>query len=167
MKLSEYMWLVKVKLPLCLTNSVLCHEDLRGSGYIDLVFLTSALVWGEWSASRPSRFTPAEKAPCINWIWGWVSPRAGVDDEKRKLILLGLELQPRSPAAHRLCYLSIKMDLKEIWWEDMNWTDVIQGNLVVSSWEYSKVFRFYKVHITKVSVLHNLSTPYIIINGTA
>jgi hypothetical protein len=27
------------------------------------VFLTSALVGGEWSASRPGRFTPWERAP--------------------------------------------------------------------------------------------------------
>jgi hypothetical protein len=27
------------------------------------IFLTSALVGGEWSASRPGRFTPVERAP--------------------------------------------------------------------------------------------------------
>jgi hypothetical protein len=42
------------------------------------VFLTSAVVGGEWSASLP----------------GWVGPRAGLDDvEKRKFLTLpGLEL---------------------------------------------------------------------------
>jgi hypothetical protein len=44
------------------------------------IFLTSALVGGEWSASRPSRFTPGERAPGTHWIVGWVDLRAGLDD---------------------------------------------------------------------------------------
>jgi hypothetical protein len=35
-------------------------------------FLTSALVGGEWSASRSSRFNLVEKAPGTPWIGGWV-----------------------------------------------------------------------------------------------
>jgi hypothetical protein len=34
------------------------------------VFLTSALVRGEWSASRPGRFIPGEIAPDTHWIGG-------------------------------------------------------------------------------------------------
>jgi hypothetical protein len=41
------------------------------------VFLTSALVGGEWSTSRPGRFTPGERAPGTHWIGGWVDLRAG------------------------------------------------------------------------------------------
>jgi hypothetical protein len=49
------------------------------------IFLTLALVGGEWSASRPCRFTPGESALGIHWIGGWVDPRASLDDaEKRK-----------------------------------------------------------------------------------
>jgi hypothetical protein len=44
------------------------------------VFLTSALVGGEWLASRPGRFTPGERAPGTHWIGGCVDPRAGLDD---------------------------------------------------------------------------------------
>jgi hypothetical protein len=60
------------------------------------VFLTSALVGSEWSASRLGRFTRGERAPGTHWIGDWVDPRAGVDDvEDRKfLTLLGLELRP-------------------------------------------------------------------------
>jgi hypothetical protein len=75
------------------------------------IFLTSALARGEWSASRPGRFTPRERAPGTHWIGGWVDPRAGVDDvEKRKFFTLpGLELQPlgrpaRSQSLYRLRY---------------------------------------------------------------
>jgi hypothetical protein len=51
------------------------------------VFLISALVWGEWSALRPGRFSPGERAPGTRWIGGWVSPRAGLDDmEKWKFL---------------------------------------------------------------------------------
>jgi hypothetical protein len=48
-----------------------------------------ALVGGEWSASRPCRFTPGERAPDSHWIGGWVGPRAGLDDvEKRTFLTL-------------------------------------------------------------------------------
>jgi hypothetical protein len=58
--------------------------------------MTSTLVGGDWSASRPGCFTPGEIAPGTHWIGGWVGPRTGLDDEgKRKFLTLpGLELQP-------------------------------------------------------------------------
>jgi hypothetical protein len=40
------------------------------------IFLTSALVGGEWSASRPGRFTPGEVAYNAHLTGGWVGPRA-------------------------------------------------------------------------------------------
>jgi hypothetical protein len=36
-------------------------------------FLISALDGGEWSASRPGRFTPRERVRGTHWIGGWVS----------------------------------------------------------------------------------------------
>jgi hypothetical protein len=59
------------------------------------IFLTSALVGGEWSNSRPGRFPPGGKSPGTHWIGGWVDLRAGLDDlEKRKFLTLpGLELR--------------------------------------------------------------------------
>jgi hypothetical protein len=55
-----------------------------------------ALVGGEWSTSRPGRFTPGERAPGTHWIGGWVDLRAGLDDmENRKFLTLPvLELRP-------------------------------------------------------------------------
>jgi hypothetical protein len=80
------------------------------------VFLTSALVGGEWSASRPGRFKLGKMAPGTHWIWGWVSPRTGLDDvEKRKILpLTGLELRPiyrpaRSQSLYRLRYPSSQL----------------------------------------------------------
>jgi hypothetical protein len=60
--------------------------------------LTSALAGGEWSASRPGRYTLG-----IHWIGGWVGSRTGLDAaEKRKfLILPGLELRPLGRPPHR------------------------------------------------------------------
>jgi hypothetical protein len=60
------------------------------------LFSTSALVGGEWSASRPG-----ERASGTHWVGGWVDPRAGLDDvEKRKFLTLpGLELRPLGHAA--------------------------------------------------------------------
>jgi hypothetical protein len=75
------------------------------------IFLTSSLLAGEWSASRPGRFTPRERAPGTHWIGGWVNPRTGLDDvEKRKFLNIpGLELRPlgrpaRSQSLYRLRY---------------------------------------------------------------
>jgi hypothetical protein len=42
-----------------------------GSGGIAPPFLTSALNGGEWSASRPCRFTPGERKHGTYWIGGW------------------------------------------------------------------------------------------------
>jgi hypothetical protein len=75
------------------------------------VFLTSALVLGEWSASRPGRFTPGERAPGTRWIGGCVRLRASLHDvEKIKFLTLpGLEFRSlgrpaRSQSLYRLCY---------------------------------------------------------------
>jgi hypothetical protein len=75
------------------------------------IFLTSALVGGEWSVSRPSHFTSGGKASGTHWMGGWVGPRAGLDDvEKRKFLTLpGLELRPvRSPSLYRLSYGTVQ-----------------------------------------------------------
>jgi hypothetical protein len=55
---------------------------MKAYGGVDVqiyVFLTSALVGGEWSASRPGRYTLGEKAPSTRWIGGGVGPRTGLD----------------------------------------------------------------------------------------
>jgi len=41
--------------------------------------LTSALSGGEWSTSRPGRFTSRERAPSTYCIGGWMGPGAGLD----------------------------------------------------------------------------------------
>jgi hypothetical protein len=73
--------------------------------------LNSALAGGEWSDSRPCRFTPGERAPGTHSIGGWVDPRADLGDvEKRKFLTLpGLELltlgrPARSQSLYRLRY---------------------------------------------------------------
>jgi hypothetical protein len=86
---------------------------MKAYGVMDVyihIFLISALTGGEWSASRPGRFNPWERAPGTHWI-GWVDARAGLDDvEKRKLLTLpGLELRSlgrpaRSQSLYRLRY---------------------------------------------------------------
>jgi hypothetical protein len=74
------------------------------------IFLTSALVGGEWSDSRPGRFTPGEISLGTHWIGLWVGPEAGLDDVKRNFLTLpGLELRPlgrpaRSQSLYRLSY---------------------------------------------------------------
>jgi hypothetical protein len=53
--------------------------------YIAQPFLTSALDGGEWSTSRPGRFTPSERNPSTNWMGACVGPSAGLETvEKEK-----------------------------------------------------------------------------------
>jgi hypothetical protein len=83
---------------------------MKEYGEVDIqihVFLTSALVGGEWSASRPDRFTPEERAPGTHWIGGWVGPRTGLDDvEMRKFFILpGLELRHLGRPVRKDCAL--------------------------------------------------------------
>jgi hypothetical protein len=60
--------------------------------------LTSALDGGEWSASRPGRFTPRERVSGTHWIGSWVRPRAVLDAVvKRKIPSPRRESNPRTP----------------------------------------------------------------------
>jgi hypothetical protein len=54
------------------------------------VFLTSAVVGGEWSASGPGLFTPGENTSGTHWRGSLVGPRAGMEEF---LILPVLELR--------------------------------------------------------------------------
>jgi hypothetical protein len=53
------------------------HYAVKAYGGMDVqihIFLISVLLGGEWSASRPGRFTPS-----THWIRVWVGPRAGLN----------------------------------------------------------------------------------------
>jgi hypothetical protein len=88
----------KVKLSLCF-NGAPSHEGLLGEWrYSSTHSLTSALGGGEWSASRPGRFTPRKTAPGTHWTGGWVGPRAVLDAVvKRKIPSPRRESNPRTP----------------------------------------------------------------------
>jgi hypothetical protein len=73
---------------------------MKAYGVVDVqihIFLTLALAEGEWSASRPGRFTPGERDPGTHWIGGWVDPTAGLDDVEKILYPTGTRTPtPRS-----------------------------------------------------------------------
>jgi hypothetical protein len=83
---------------------------MKSNGEVNVyihIFLTSALVGGEWSASRPGHSTPEEIAPDTHWIGGWVGPRVDLDDVERRnfFTLPELELRPLSrPACRQSLY---------------------------------------------------------------
>jgi hypothetical protein len=59
---------------------------MKAYGGVDVyihIFLTSALGAGEWSASRPGRFTPGEIALGTLWIGGLVDQRGSLDDVEK------------------------------------------------------------------------------------
>jgi hypothetical protein len=69
---------VKAKLSLYLTKHHVIKMYGRSGGNLH-AFLTSALYGGEWSASRPSRFTFRERVPGTHWIGGWVGPSTSLN----------------------------------------------------------------------------------------
>jgi hypothetical protein len=81
------------------------------------IFLTSALVGGEWSASRPGCFTFGERAPGTHWIGDRVGTTAGLDDVgKRKFLTVpGLEFRPLWRPAR-----SQSLDLENVKFSNMN-----------------------------------------------
>jgi hypothetical protein len=56
--------------------------------------LTSALVGGEWSASRPGRFTPGKQAPL-----GGPQNRSGRRREKNNLAPTGIQTPTPTPSS--------------------------------------------------------------------
>jgi hypothetical protein len=71
------------------------------------MFLITALDEGKWSALRPGRFTPRERAPGTHSTGGWVGPRAVLDAVvRRKIPSPRWESNPRTPIVQPLaqCY---------------------------------------------------------------
>jgi hypothetical protein len=65
---------------------------MKAYGGVDVeihIFLNLALAGGDWSASRPGRFTPGEQTPDTHWIGCWVDPRAGLDNVEKILYRAG------------------------------------------------------------------------------
>jgi hypothetical protein len=74
---------IKVQVSMCLIS-----YDTQGSVGIAPPFFTSALVGGEWSASRPGSFTPWEIVSSARWIRRQVGHRAGLDAVKMIINLI-------------------------------------------------------------------------------
>jgi hypothetical protein len=66
--------------------------------YSSTHYLTSALDGGEWSDSRPGRFTSKERDPGTHWIGGWVGTGDVLEPMmKRKIPSPRRESNPRTP----------------------------------------------------------------------
>jgi hypothetical protein len=131
----------KVKVKSMCFNWAPRHEDVSGEWRCSSTHsLNSALDGGEWSDSRPGRFTPRERAPGTHWTGGWVGPRAVPDAMvKRKIPSPHRESNPRTLIVQPIAQLctdwavtalrprsrwtnNIRMDLREIGWEDVDWS---------------------------------------------
>jgi hypothetical protein len=59
---------------------------MKAYGGVDVyihVFLISALIGDEWSASRPGRFMPRERGPSTHWIGSLIDPRVGLEEMEK------------------------------------------------------------------------------------
>jgi hypothetical protein len=81
-------------------NQASRHEEVLGDVGIAPRVPNLGTCAGEWSASRPGRFIPGEKALRTHFIEGWVDLRAGLDAvAKRKNLTLplpGIDLRSSS-----------------------------------------------------------------------
>jgi hypothetical protein len=98
LSLCDIVFSVKVKLSLCF-NWAPRHEGVLGEWrYSSTLFFGIGTTWGEWSVSRPGRFTPRGRAPVTHWIRGWVGPRAVLEAVvKTKIFIPRLKSNPRTP----------------------------------------------------------------------
>jgi len=102
---------------------------------------------GEWSSSRPSRFTPGERVPGTRRVGGWVGPRAGLDAVVKR--------KTPSPAGNRtpvvqsgvnslftlsgvlIHFKSFKKCCNTAWWEIYNnikcWARQETGNCILTA----------------------------------
>jgi hypothetical protein len=78
-----YIYIYKLKLFLCLTINLYAMKTWGGENLLSPVFLISALVENEWSASRLCMCFPGEGAPGTHWVGGCVDARAGPDDKEK------------------------------------------------------------------------------------
>jgi hypothetical protein len=98
-------------------RSCLCAEQTEHSamkadvwmGVYIHALLTFTPVGGEWSASRPCRFTP-ERAPCSQSIC-WLDPRAALDEG---LVPPGTRIPTPRPAPATCC-LCIEQTVQHHW----------------------------------------------------
>jgi hypothetical protein len=104
--LRKLLWKVNVKgkgkgkvAPVLFLNWATRHEGVLWEWkYSSTHSLNSALDGGEWSASRPGRFTPKERAPAAPWIGGWVGRKAVLDTVvKRRIPSPRREWNSRTP----------------------------------------------------------------------
>jgi hypothetical protein len=93
------------------------------------VFLTSTLDGGEWSASRPGRFTPGVRAPGTHLIGGCEDPRASLDAvAKRKNPIIefpGSITLVVQPVAQSLSWLTYRVIQLEISHSFVLFTDIV------------------------------------------
>jgi hypothetical protein len=78
---------------MCLINYLSGHVGVWGNGGINSPLLTSVLDGGEWSASRPDRFTPGKRVPDTHWMGGHHGPSRRCGEEKNLLPLPRTEPQ--------------------------------------------------------------------------
>jgi hypothetical protein len=83
----------------CFFNWAPCYEGILeiGERYGSTHSRTLLLDGGEYSASRPGRFTARETAPVTHWIRGWLGPGTGLDAAvKRNIHSPYRDSKPRS-----------------------------------------------------------------------
>jgi hypothetical protein len=120
------------------------HEGVLGQWrYNSTHSLTSALDGGEWSASRPGRFTPRGRAPGIHWTGGLVGPSAGLDVVSKRKIP-----DPRWDSNHNHSINQLVVSRYTDW--------ATRGTFKFQKWESATTINK-KSNVTKVLITFNCS----------
>jgi hypothetical protein len=118
--------------------------------------LTSALDGGEWSASRPGRFTPGERAPGTHWIGGWVGRRAVLDAVvKRKIPSPRRESNPRTPIVQPVAQRYTDWAITALTWDKYR-----EDYSVLRKWTKWRVLRFVPSLCIDIVIRYRIMTSW-------
>jgi hypothetical protein len=88
--------------------------------YLESGGVAPLILWpldgGEWSASRPGRFTHRKGVPDAHWIGGLLGPRAVLDAVvKRKILSPRRESNPRNPIVQSVAQRYTDWAITALW----------------------------------------------------
>jgi hypothetical protein len=113
-----------------------------GSGGIAPLIIDLGTRWGLWSASRPGRLTPRERAPGTHWTGGLLGLRAVLDAVvKRRIPTPRRESNPRTPK------LILWSDIQSEWSTQEWWGQLLLLRYIYVLHSYKFIERNFNLYI--------------------
>jgi hypothetical protein len=112
-----------------------------------MLFLSSATVAGEWSATRSYSFIPEERAPINHWMKGWLGPTIGPDFvQMNKSCITGNRTPAVRPVSGRYNAWAIPTPIPDT--VTISWIVFLQFQVHASSGRHTELPVLWSVPIT-------------------